>query len=1669
MNLRNTYNDKNDFFGIYRGFVVWNDDPKVRGRIKVFVPGVYDDKFETQPANLPWARPFSPSFGGGSINPNNEDRHVLNDEVGWCSVPHAGDMKTGSQVFLFFENGDINFPVYFGVAQSQEGWFSEHPNQHCFRSDNIRVRIDENVKDPRSTCKFNSYNSRNSEVAKKNLERDCEKFLWKFNKDEGNIEQLETRLDIEIEATKMNAVNLNIHGNVNLHIDGDWFVEHIGNKYEYQEGDLYVKHDGNTYIEENGHFRKVLNGNHTYEHNGNSVENQEGDTLITRTGTYFSQIDNDVTHMYNGNYKIKVNGNTDEITRNDKIVEVGNGVHVNVGDNVNTIIGGHLSVNVDTHIDLDSKGNFEMHSKSGNIILKTDGEFELMDGKKITCEGFKNLGTKGNIQIISTFGNINIQCIKNENLANFLQRATVIPWNPDFVRQIKENVLAFPDVSPTANALKGMEFPTDIEGLGDYIELLKNAQELLIYDGLPVFLPGKMIVQNPNIVSPNNADDVSWITTFRDEAKDWRSIKDDVMWKLPGRLMGNINIETWSGDINVKTKSELGCAGNINIQAEEKLGTFNGYKIGTLNFSANGKERIYPDPRDLFLDSDFFAKNAGMLMLFTHGTNPEKGGEVLEPGCRELLRQTGYTYDFLCTNYNKFYDMYGINIVTKGFSMPLDDAMRKRLRELKTMDPPKLGCAKCIGDYLLGMPDVMNKFYEGKNLVELVGGYHMYGFQRFNPLDTSNTRGTFNIESGDYDKISMGDGHAIASKFIRRDFGSSNIGGMTFSMSGDIKYEVGRNQYKSLNLKNPKKEIIENYEHIETPYDYHPPKKLQDLFKVMQKMYEASPAQYIKVEDGKITLEPNRGSRPFEAAGGFKNLEIMPEIKWKDGGYISEYTRKIGEERIIHEVEDKRCMIDFGFDFDRAKDLIESQDPRGLEMNVKENEMFYVTIDRGADTEYHEGGNSRWFQIRNFDNPDKKLHIEISANFNAHKYKFQDRNKAWMKSHDYHDYGFVWWDDNYFDSDLVQWFPDSEFDIESVDTDKIWNEITKTKSYHSWSKYGNHIKNELKHKEYNKPTSRCNASYKVKKGGEKMVDTVPELWVNKKGAGVDVTRNIIVTANQIDKSHFTLHSANCGKNQNIETSEVWNAATHIYQKLAKTAGKNLFNEEWYKSDVNRNTITYTAAVNTNLLTLDSDHVVLTPDGEQEGGVMMGTNSHTLHAGNLMKTELIGNQDYFNFEPPEDKKIWQYDKQYTNNFEISQNGFHKNSFKILNGTDTYIPKEGKDPEFAKALTNELVISNGGYGDEECKPSEVTYYSAEIGDGVQGSAIHPVSSTNYIYISNGNNVSTPEINAFRFENGTAVPSANNSIEFENGSNNTYGGNIFRVDNQGKISADYVTNSITLNNDNNITNLILSDYQKDKKVYNPIISQYSLGTINNHAAIDHIIEAPKGTMKFNEYFFDSIESTLKTFSTTFDTSFFAFKTENMTEDVRDLTIKTETVEFNSKVFTIKTKETYLNAESFGVFATTYAINSKLMTTMAENISQIGTNTDIKGTNISIQGKEVKMSKVIATGEFTGHLQGSSDGVAMNGGYVYLLTPIRGTARLVPAGKGVKGNPLAPESPSEPEMPEMNDTPKPISNTDNANTNESKSISLIALTKKIINKFITLELSLLDVMNGK
>jgi hypothetical protein len=90
---------------IYRGVVEDNNDPNKSGKVKVRVIGIHtswNDEKESNlgisTENLPWAEPATPIFGGIS-------------KVGIYGVP-----CNGSHVFLFFENGNSQRPIYFATA-----------------------------------------------------------------------------------------------------------------------------------------------------------------------------------------------------------------------------------------------------------------------------------------------------------------------------------------------------------------------------------------------------------------------------------------------------------------------------------------------------------------------------------------------------------------------------------------------------------------------------------------------------------------------------------------------------------------------------------------------------------------------------------------------------------------------------------------------------------------------------------------------------------------------------------------------------------------------------------------------------------------------------------------------------------------------------------------------------------------------------------------------------------------------------------------------------------------------------------------------------------------------------------------------------------------------------------------------------------------------------------------------------------------------------------------------------------------------------------------------------------------------------------------------------------------------------------------------------------------
>lgn len=90
-------------FGLYRGVVLDNNDDKKLCRLRVSIPQVYGP--EAKISELPWANPCFPFVGGNAKD---------NDEVlaphGMIYIP-----TVKSTVWVMFEGGNINFPVWIGT------------------------------------------------------------------------------------------------------------------------------------------------------------------------------------------------------------------------------------------------------------------------------------------------------------------------------------------------------------------------------------------------------------------------------------------------------------------------------------------------------------------------------------------------------------------------------------------------------------------------------------------------------------------------------------------------------------------------------------------------------------------------------------------------------------------------------------------------------------------------------------------------------------------------------------------------------------------------------------------------------------------------------------------------------------------------------------------------------------------------------------------------------------------------------------------------------------------------------------------------------------------------------------------------------------------------------------------------------------------------------------------------------------------------------------------------------------------------------------------------------------------------------------------------------------------------------------------------------------------
>jgi len=106
---------------MYRGVVENVDDPEMAGRVKIRVMGIHSDNPKyVETKHLPWAIPATDLRMGGGLR-----------NVGSYKVPDIG-----SHVFIFFEAGDHNFPVYFATAPAIEDVEDYQEKDGKFKDDN---------------------------------------------------------------------------------------------------------------------------------------------------------------------------------------------------------------------------------------------------------------------------------------------------------------------------------------------------------------------------------------------------------------------------------------------------------------------------------------------------------------------------------------------------------------------------------------------------------------------------------------------------------------------------------------------------------------------------------------------------------------------------------------------------------------------------------------------------------------------------------------------------------------------------------------------------------------------------------------------------------------------------------------------------------------------------------------------------------------------------------------------------------------------------------------------------------------------------------------------------------------------------------------------------------------------------------------------------------------------------------------------------------------------------------------------------------------------------------------------------------------------------------------------------------------------------------------------
>ncbi len=91
-------------YGNYRAKVIDNKDKEFFGRVMVYIPDLMQ-LLQSEDQNGLWARSANNPIGGRNTLEGTDENHFM----GSCYIP-----RIGAWLWIFFENGNINRPYYFG-------------------------------------------------------------------------------------------------------------------------------------------------------------------------------------------------------------------------------------------------------------------------------------------------------------------------------------------------------------------------------------------------------------------------------------------------------------------------------------------------------------------------------------------------------------------------------------------------------------------------------------------------------------------------------------------------------------------------------------------------------------------------------------------------------------------------------------------------------------------------------------------------------------------------------------------------------------------------------------------------------------------------------------------------------------------------------------------------------------------------------------------------------------------------------------------------------------------------------------------------------------------------------------------------------------------------------------------------------------------------------------------------------------------------------------------------------------------------------------------------------------------------------------------------------------------------------------------------------------------